>query len=483
MTGKQQRSSATRHKGFRLWAAAFLAIALAVCLLAAPAFASKEAADYFGTDDQNGNTNPGGELSGARDVAVNSTGVGPGGPGDIYVADTKNNRVQRFDAEGNFVSAWGADVVKSGGAGDVGDAAAKDYEICTVASECQAALASAGNGAVSGNGSMSSPQAIAVDPDTGNVYVSDAGNNRVNEYTGTGAFVRSFGWDVVKAGDPGDVPGTNEVQTVSLDPGVDGEFMLDFDGLQTPPIAAGAAAAAVQSALEGLTTIDPGDVGVSGPPGGPWTVTFTGDLAERDVPQLSVDGKVNNFGHSGSQYSLSKGLSSPVGTELTCASPDAATTTNYRWLTNGAPSTGPGATTNTYTTVAADAGKPVQCQVTKLNANGGSTQTSHQPVVVSPYASAIPNRSTNVGSPELNGTEMWCSASGWGGASETFTIGYQWYRNGAPVTGASGTIPPGKTSAIYTLQAGDVPGVFQCLFTATENGITVATCPGKSSRP
>ena len=180
---------------------------------------------------------------------------------------------------------------------------------------------------------------------------------------------------MVKPGDPGDVPGTDEVQTITLDPGVDGSFRLNFGGPSTTAIAVNASAAKVQSALEGLAAIGPGNVSVSGAAGGPWTVTFQGDLAERDVAQLSVD---------------SGGLSSPVGTALTCASPNPATTTNYQWLTNGAPSTGPGATTDTYTTVAADAGKPVQCQVFKINANGGSTQTSRPPVVISPFPSGGP---------------------------------------------------------------------------------------------
>ena len=52
------------------------------------------------------------------------------------------------------------------------------------------------------NGSLDSPQSIAVDEDTGNVYVSDRNNFRVNEYTGDGTFIRSFGFDV-DATEPG----------------------------------------------------------------------------------------------------------------------------------------------------------------------------------------------------------------------------------------------------------------------------------------
>ncbi len=37
---------------------------------------------------------------------------------------------------------------------------------------------------------------MAVDGDTGNVYVSDRNNRRIDEYEGDGTFIRSFGWDV-----------------------------------------------------------------------------------------------------------------------------------------------------------------------------------------------------------------------------------------------------------------------------------------------
>ena len=55
----------------------------------------------------------------------------------------------------------------------------------------------------SGNGSLDHPQSVAVDQDTGNVYVSDRGNRRIDEYEADGTFIRSFGWDVAESG-PGD---------------------------------------------------------------------------------------------------------------------------------------------------------------------------------------------------------------------------------------------------------------------------------------
>src|SRR2546425_1117346 len=43
---------------------------------------------------------------------INPTGIAIDGSGDIYVADSGNNRIQKFDASGTFLTTWG-----SGGSG------------------------------------------------------------------------------------------------------------------------------------------------------------------------------------------------------------------------------------------------------------------------------------------------------------------------------------------------------------------------------
>jgi hypothetical protein len=73
--------------------------------------------------------------------------------------------------------------------------------------------------------------------------------------------------------------GTNEVQTVTITgTPTGGTFTLTFSGQQTAAIAYNANAAAVQTALENLSNLVPGDVTVGGGPGPgtPYTVTFTG---------------------------------------------------------------------------------------------------------------------------------------------------------------------------------------------------------------
>ncbi|HUC06737.1 MAG TPA: hypothetical protein VMR96_01495, partial [Solirubrobacterales bacterium] len=182
--------------------------------------APKQVIAYFGTEAGSGDL--GGQFNSPGDIAVNSSGAGPADKGDIYVVDRSNNRIQRFaqDANGTpansyddtypFISAWGAGVDSTIGG--------NNYEICTLAANCQAGIASGGNGTVAGDGAINfsgNTTGITVDQDSGNIYLSDRENQRVNVYTGDGTFLRSFGWDVVAPGSPGNLP-NNEQQTVTL---------------------------------------------------------------------------------------------------------------------------------------------------------------------------------------------------------------------------------------------------------------------------
>lgn len=87
--------------------------------------------------------------------------------------------------------------------------------------------------------------------------------------------------------------GTNEVQTVTITGApTGGNFRLVFNGQQTALIPWNATAAQVQSALEALNNIAPGDITVTGGPGPatPYVVTFSsgGAWASEDVPQMTA---------------------------------------------------------------------------------------------------------------------------------------------------------------------------------------------------
>ena len=95
--------------------------------------------------------------------------------GNVYVSDQANNRVEELSPTGAFIKmfGWG-----------VGKAAKSELEICTT--ECKAGLAGAGNG------QFYVMAGLAVDA-SGNVWVADYGNNRVQEFNEKGEYVRKFG--------------------------------------------------------------------------------------------------------------------------------------------------------------------------------------------------------------------------------------------------------------------------------------------------
>jgi len=70
-----------------------------------------------------------------------------------------NHRIQKFSSSGTFLAKWGG--VGSGGPG-------------------------------SGNGQLVQPEGVATDS-AGNVYVADSGNDRVQKFTSSGAFIAKFG--------------------------------------------------------------------------------------------------------------------------------------------------------------------------------------------------------------------------------------------------------------------------------------------------
>ncbi len=85
----------------------------------------------------------------------------------------------------------------------------------------------------------------------------------------------------------------NEVQTVTLANLTSGTFRLAFDGQTTAPIAFGANAAAVDTALEALQSVDLVTVTKSG---SVYTITFTGAHANTNVPELQGDAKLGTAG-------------------------------------------------------------------------------------------------------------------------------------------------------------------------------------------
>src|SRR5262249_21707341 len=113
-----------------------------------------------------------GELQNPTGMAIQASN------GAVYVADTSNARIVKFDAKGNFVAAWGWGVT---------DGAAQ-REVCT-SQTCQAGKPG------SGPGQLSFPKTIAVSASgasANKVFVGDAGNNMVLKFDADGHFLSSI---------------------------------------------------------------------------------------------------------------------------------------------------------------------------------------------------------------------------------------------------------------------------------------------------
>jgi hypothetical protein len=147
-----------------------LACSLVLALGGAHAQAApKGVVDYFGEAGSGA-----GQFSTPRGVAVNES------TGHVYVVDSNNQRVQEFDLFGTFVRAWGWGV-------QTGAAA---FEVCNAPAPCRAGTSGAGAG------QLSSPQGIAVDQDSGAVYVTSQNNRRIEKFDSSGNFLFAFGWGV-----------------------------------------------------------------------------------------------------------------------------------------------------------------------------------------------------------------------------------------------------------------------------------------------
>jgi hypothetical protein len=111
-------------------------------------------------------------LSGPTGTAVDEAG-------DVYVADTLNFRVEKFDSVGNFVLMFGKEVDKT-----------TKGDVCTAESgdTCQAGVQG-----VNGAGEFSDPTYVAVDdsadPSKGDVYVGDVTTNTVYKFSAGGEFL------------------------------------------------------------------------------------------------------------------------------------------------------------------------------------------------------------------------------------------------------------------------------------------------------
>jgi hypothetical protein len=154
---------------------------------------------------------------GGSGVAVNPT------THDVYVADTGNDRVDEFEADGTFVRAFGWGVTDG----------LPQAETCTTISGCQAGIA--GTGA----GQLDAPTFIAVDDSPGgggDLYVADAAEV-VQKFTEDGELVSTWGEGgrlpapIVAAGTADLTTGSTKLANLHAVSGQFGQFPISGEGV------------------------------------------------------------------------------------------------------------------------------------------------------------------------------------------------------------------------------------------------------------
>jgi len=135
-----------------------------------------------------------------------AAGGGPGGvavdaAGNVYVVDSFNHRIQKFDSNGNFIAKWGSFGFGDGqfyypyalavdASGKVFVADAFNYRIQKFDSNGNFLGKWGSQG--SGDGEFNFPASVAVDT-SGNVYVADLFNTRIQKFDSNGSFLAKWG--------------------------------------------------------------------------------------------------------------------------------------------------------------------------------------------------------------------------------------------------------------------------------------------------
>ena len=170
--------------GMKLSAMLFM-LSVALAISTAPALAVQRYGPISGRIGEVGAGGSGnGEFSSPNGVAVDQA------TGDVYVVDTGNNRVEKFDASGTYLAQF--------------------------------------DGATTPAGSFSGPTAVAIDQTTDDVYVVDTGNNVVDKFTSTGEYICQLsGWERSCQALPAGSPTFSTPIGVAVDPTTGGATSED----------------------------------------------------------------------------------------------------------------------------------------------------------------------------------------------------------------------------------------------------------------
>lgn len=128
---------------------------------------------------------------------VTNSGVAVAPGGDIYVSDEFTQRISIFKSSGVFQSTFSAGSFPTTATGVALDSAGNVYVSDSANNRIRkftaagTLITSWGNSGA-GDGQFSAPQGLAIDS-SDNVYVADTGNNRIQKFTSSGVFISKWG--------------------------------------------------------------------------------------------------------------------------------------------------------------------------------------------------------------------------------------------------------------------------------------------------
>ena len=402
-----------------------------------------------------------GQFERPGDVAVDSSG-------DLWVADSDNDRIEEFNEQGEYLSQFGSE---GSGAGQLSEPAA-----LAIGPEGDIWVADTGNDRVeefSPSGQyitqidplesepdyLEEPEGIAVDRD-GDVWVSGTYEGELFEFNQEGQYLKTVGSKGSGAGQLGEPEGiavdsqghvwvadwaNDRVEEFNEQ----GEYLHQFGS-------AGSGAGQLENPY-GIAVSPNGDV-------------WVGDVGNDRLEEFGErGGYLRQFGARGSapgQFGLSDPMGLAVLSNGSLWLTDAENSRLERFNEQGEYLGGhctaiPGATSTTYTPTAADVGSMLQAVVTAADAEGKATVAS------SPTAVVAPGPPVNTGPPAIEGVAkegqtLTASIGGWSGASLTYT--YQWQSCNREGEGCANI--EGAKSSTYVLGGGEVGSTLRVLVSA-----------------
>lgn len=134
----------------------------------------------------------------ARGIAIDGTN------GWVYVSDAGLGRVEKWDLNGNFIRTITVPAVADQKSGPRELTVGHDHNVYVADYANDLVDVFNPNGVLlhtipttvqaPPNGGLNQPEGVGVNRNNGNVYVTDTFNNRVQQFTGTGTFVRTWGF-------------------------------------------------------------------------------------------------------------------------------------------------------------------------------------------------------------------------------------------------------------------------------------------------